>query len=273
MLRGMIGSPMSLAHPNGNLLHMTHEGPFDLYLESFPREPALDLAVSAVLQQEVAEGSRGASIRVHGASRMVLFGRRDTHESGYAEAVRAARNLGFTPVERLAGGRAAVFHAGTVGISVITPEADSTVGIRGRFTWVAGATVAAFQSLGIDARLGAVAGEYCPGEFSVNASGERKLAGFAQRLVRGAAHVTGVVVVDDPMGINAVLAPVYGALGLAMDPTATGSVGSEAEGIGTVEFIQALIAAFPATLHEASLPRALVEAARARVPSLISPCR
>lgn len=244
---------------------------FDLFLEGFPDEPALDLAVSAVLHQEVAAGSLGPSIRIHPASRMVVFGRRDTHEPGYPEAVRIAREHGFTPVERLAGGRAAIFHAGTVGISVVTPELDSTVGIRERFSVVAETTVEALRSLGIDARVGAVPGEYCPGEFSVNARGVSKLAGYAQRLVRGAAHVTGVIVVDDPAGINEVLEPVYAALGLALDPSTTGSVTTEVNGIDRAEFTRAFIEAFPAPLQEASLPRALVEAARARVPGLISP--
>lgn len=245
--------------------------PVNLFLQGFPDEPAVDLAVSAVIHDEVASRSLGPSVRIHPTSRMVAFGRRDTHEAGYDEAVRISRKLGFTPVERLAGGRAAIFHAGIMGLSMITPEADSTVGIRERFSLMAEATVKALRSLGVDARVGEVPGEYCPGEFSVNVRGSKKLAGFSQRLIRGAAHVTGLIVIDGPVEVNAVLEPVYDALGLVFDPSATGSVVAEVGGVDHAGLARALIEAFPASLHEATLPLALVEAARARVPGLISP--
>ena len=67
-------------------------------------------------------------------------------------------------------------------------------------------------SLGVDARVGEVAGEYCPGEFSVNARGAAKLAGIGQRVVVGGAHVGGVIVVRGAGRIREVLTPIYEAL-------------------------------------------------------------
>ena len=53
-----------------------------------------------------------------------------------------------------------------------------------------------FRRLGVDARVGEIPGEYCPGAYSVNARGVKKLMGVGQRLVPSAAHVGGVVVVN-----------------------------------------------------------------------------
>ena len=91
--------------------------------------------------------------------------------------------------------------------------------------------VRAFASLGIDARVGEVPGEYCPGADSVNARGERKLMGVGQRLVSRGSHVGGVVVVDGADRVNDVLVPVYRALGLEWRPEATGAVAEEAPGV------------------------------------------
>lgn len=249
-------------------------GPFQLFFEGFPAEPGLDIALSAVLQDRVAAGVMGPSIRLHPTSRMVAFGRRDTHEQGFSEAVAVARGHGFLPVNRLAGGRAAVFHEATLAVSVVTPERDSTVGIRDRFGFVAELTATALRGLGVDARVGEVPGEYCPGEFSVNARGVRKVAGYGQRLVRGAAHVGGVIVLDGVDDINAVLLPVYAALGLTFDQATTGSVANEVGSIPVHDVLRAVATAFRSVTEcvEVDLPRVLVEEARTRVGAFVSPC-
>jgi hypothetical protein len=61
----------------------------------------------------------------------------------------------------------------------------------------------------------------------VNARGAVKLMGVGQRLVRGAAHVGGVIVVADADRIRDVLVPVYAALGLDWDPATAGSIEDE----------------------------------------------
>ncbi|MFO7548272.1 MAG: hypothetical protein R6X29_05295, partial [Acidimicrobiia bacterium] len=55
--------------------------------------------------------------------------------------------------------------------------------------------------------------------------------GVGQRLVRGAAHVGGVVVVDGSGHIREVLEPVYRALGLDWNPATVGDLASEAPGV------------------------------------------
>jgi octanoyl-[GcvH]:protein N-octanoyltransferase len=80
----------------------------------------------------------------------------------------------------------------------------------------------------MDARVGEVAGEYCPGRYSVNARGAVKLAGIGQRVVRGGSHTGVVLVIEGEDRINAVLEPVYAKLGLEWERGATGSVRAEA---------------------------------------------
>ena len=70
-------------------------------------------------------------------------------------------------------------------------------------------------------------GEYCPGEYSVNARGARKLMGVGQRVIRGAAHVGGVLVVRDSGRVRRALEPVYDAMRVAWDPATAGSVEDE----------------------------------------------
>lgn len=194
-----------------------------LLTESFS-PPSLDTAVSAALLERVDRGDLKGSLRLFVPERSVAFGRQDRVRPGYREAVAAAEAAGFTPVERLAGGRAAVFHEGTLAFALATAEAAPRETIHQRFEAVAAILASALIDLGIDARVGEVAGEYCPGGYSVNAAGKSKLVGLGQRLARHAAHVGGVVVVDRPDLVNLPLEPVYAALDYDWDPGVTGAI-------------------------------------------------
>jgi octanoyl-[GcvH]:protein N-octanoyltransferase len=156
--------------------------------------------------------------------RVVAFGKRDKLAPGYAAAVAAAGELGFGSMLRLGGGRAAVFHEGTLELAHAVPDADAQSGIRERFEATAKLIAEALAGLGVDARVGEVAGEYCPGRWSVNAGGTRKLAGVGQRVISGGAHVGTVVVAEDAASIRRVLEPVYAALELDWDPATAGAV-------------------------------------------------
>ena len=110
---------------------------------------------------------------------------------------------------RLAGGRAAVFHEGTMEIGHAVPEDEPRAGIHERFEGTAGRSARALGRLGVDARVGEVPGEYCPGRYSVNARGAAKLAGIGQRIVAGGSHTGVVLVVSGEERIDEVLRPVY----------------------------------------------------------------
>ena len=231
-----------------------------LLTEDFADRPAFDTAVSHALMRRVARGENNETLRLSIPGRMVAFGRQDTVATGYRQAVAAARAGGFVPVERLAGGRAAVFTEDTIAFSWAIPTADARAGITQRFEDLATIMAAAFGRLGLDARVGEVAGEYCPGTYSVNLEGSRKVMGVGQRLIRGAAHIGGVVVVAGANVINAILDPVYAAMEFEWKPAATGALADSVPGLFNSDVIDALVAEFgeryelvPATVDAATL--------------------
>jgi octanoyl-[GcvH]:protein N-octanoyltransferase len=216
----------------------------DVIRRSFPGEPELGTAVSEAIMRRVAAGELPPTVRVHRPGREVAFGRQDVNAPGYQAAREAATAHGFAPVERLAGGRAAVFHEGTVAFARAYPDPEPPKRTYERFEEVAGWVRAALGRVGVaDPRVGEVPGEYCPGAYSVNAGGTRKLAGIGQRMITGAAHVGGVVVASGEDEIRGVLVPVYEALGLDWAPETTGSVAGElGRAVDRIELIDALVA-------------------------------
>jgi lipoate-protein ligase A len=171
----------------------------------------------------------------------VAFAKRDAVAPGYEEAVRAAREHGFEATLRLAGGRAAIFHDGTMEIGHAVPGDEPRAGIHERFERTAGRLARALARLGVDARVGEVAGEYCPGRYSVNARGAVKLAGIGQRVVGGGSHTGVVLVVEGEERINEVIGPVYAALGLDWDASVTGSVRMEAPSASWADVRDAIV--------------------------------
>ncbi len=217
---------------------------FTLIDQAFPHPAAMDVAVSHSILDAVSRGEMGGVLRLHVPGRVVAFGRSDRATPGYPKAVRATEAHGFAAIERLAGGRAAVFHEGTLAFSWVVPDPEPRKRTMERFKTISSVMVEAFSALGVDARIGEIPGEYCPGEFSVNLAGKFKIMGVGQRVVRGAAHVGGVVVVNDAHRIREVLVPVYRALGLDWDPRTTGAISDHAPGIGTAAVATAIVESF-----------------------------
>jgi lipoate-protein ligase A len=225
------------------------------------QDPALDVALPHALLDLVAVGRRRPVLRCYRPAATVAFGRRDAFLPGFATAAGAARRHGFTPVIRGAGGRAAAYDDGCLIFDEIMPADGSE--IRERFAEDAHRQARALQSLGVDARVGEVTGEYCPGEFSVNARGRVKLIGAAERIVRGAWLHSSVIVVEGAPGLRAVLEDVYAALGLDWNPETTGVVADEAPGAGLEDVRRVLLGEYesryalsPAALTSTDLARA-----------------
>jgi lipoate-protein ligase A len=190
---------------------------------SHHEDPLLDTAISRALLHRVAAGELPETLRLYRPPRLVSFGRLDLLERGVAAAAQAATDAGFAAVQRVGGGRAAVFHEGTIAFAHAIPDPDPPAGMRERFARAAGAIAQALRDAGVDARAGEVPGEYCPGEFSVNAEGRLKLAGTAQRMIRGGAYVEGVVVIEGADLVRDALVPVYEALEFPWDPATAGA--------------------------------------------------
>ena len=189
-----------------------------LLTQAFADRPAYDTAVSAAILARVARDELPETVRLARPGAMVAFGKQDVSSAGYDDAGAAAREHGFDAVKRLAGGRAAVFCEQTVAFAWAERNSDPWPGTHDRFRRVADMLERALRTLGVDARTGEVPGEYCPGEYSINARGCTKLVGLGQRIIKGATHLGGVIVVADAGRIRDVLLPVYEALGLAWDP-------------------------------------------------------
>ena len=203
--------------------------------------PALDTALSRALLERTSAGDLPQTLRIWRPDAIVTFGRLDAVSDGYHEAIEAAHAHGFAGVERLEGGRAAVFHEQTVAFAHTVRDMHPVEGTHARFDATAALMARALARLGVDARVGEVPGEYCPGAYSVSARGARKLMGVGQRVVAGAAHVGGVLVVGESWRVREVLEPVYEALDLDWDPSITGSVDDEVRGVTYEEAERAIL--------------------------------
>jgi octanoyl-[GcvH]:protein N-octanoyltransferase len=214
-----------------------------LLRDSFPERPALDIAVSHALLTRVAAGELEATVRLYRPGPTLAFGRLDALAPGFRRAGAAARDHGLVPVVRLAGGHAAAYHEDSLIYEEITPQPDVTAGLHERFRDGAALLAGALDGLGVDARVGEIPGEYCAGAYTVSASGRLKLAGVAQRAVRGAALLTAFVLVAGGDRLRAALVDVYRALELAWDPRTAGALADVLPGASIVAVEQALLAA------------------------------
>ena len=210
----------------------------------WPDEPGLDTALSKVILDRVSAGEMPATLRLYVPGREVAFGKRDAVAPEYPQAVAAAREAGFTPVERLAGGRAAVFTEHTIAFSLAVPEEDPRTTIYERFGEVTDLIVAAFARLSVSSQVGEVPGEYCPGEYSVNHDGRLKLMGVGQRLAKRAAHIGGVITVARTDLLLRALIPVYRALNLEWRPATVGTLADVRSSVTTDDTLGALKAVF-----------------------------
>jgi lipoate-protein ligase A len=243
-----------------------------LFTEHSETVPGHDTGISHALVLEVGAGRQPETLRLHETADIVAFGRHDTITPGYDRAVAAAIARGFTPVERLAGGRAAVFHTGTLAFAWAIPSEDPRAGVTERFKLITQILRDAIRSIGVEAEVGELAGEYCPGAYSIHGDHRIKLVGVGQRLVRGAAHVGGVICVRDGERIRNVLEPVYHELGLEWDPSTAGAIDEFLPEV-TVDVVRdAIVTGFQSRfeLEWASIPEDIVRAGLELAPAHIS---
>ncbi len=239
-----------------------------LIRDSYPALGGLDTTLARALLRSVSAGVIGETFRIYSPGRVLAFGKRDSTEVGFQRAAEASRRHGYVPIVRLAGGRAAVFHENTLAFGWTLPIAAPREGIQDRFEALAKLLVRAFARVGVETKIGEIPGEYCPGRFSVHHGAGRKVMGVGQRLAHNAAHVGGVIVVGGAAAINDVIGPVYGALGVDFDPSATGSLDEMAPGLTLSAVSDAIVVELAqlAAVVEDTLSVATVAAGRAMVP-------
>jgi len=237
--------------------------------QGYDDSDGLDTGVSDALLRRVGDGSAPETFRISMPGNVVAFGKQDRIAPGFDRATELAGRHGFASVIRLPGGRAAVFHDEVISFSWTIPNADPIRDIRKRFALVAELVITTLAGLGIDASVGEIPGEYCPGEFSVSHDGSIKLAGIGQRLTKGAAHVGGVLVVGGSQRIGEVLVPVYGALGIDWDPSTVGALDDVIPTLNVSTVTDALITALSSTMPtmEAALDEETLDLARTLAPT------
>jgi octanoyl-[GcvH]:protein N-octanoyltransferase len=234
-----------------------------LVRESSGRPPSLEVAISHALVEELSEGAPGPVLRIYRPAPTLAFGRIDVLRPGFPAAAAAAREHGFEPVVRAPGGHAVAYHRGCLVVDELIPAADPLTGMQERFARSGAVLAEALRAVGIDSRLGRVAGEFCPGDFTVNARGAVKLVGTAQRVVRHASLLAASVAVLDAAALRGVLGDVYRALELEWDPATVGGVEDEVAGATVDDVERAILAAYgrrwelvPALLAAGTLDRA-----------------
>lgn len=190
---------------------------------------SLDTAISRAVLQRVSSGDLPETLEISRPHRSVAFGKHDALTEGFTNAVDIAVTQGFDPTIRIAGGRAVVFHRHIVRFAWTLPMTDPVVQMHDRFRTVAQHVVATLGTFGVPASIGELENEYCPGVYSIHTPNAGKVMGQGQRLAKHAAQVAGMIVVSDAASVNEALIPIYSALGLAMDPSMTGSVSSHVD--------------------------------------------
>ena len=198
--------------------------PLHVIFGGLKRDAPLDTAISRAILQRVNSGELPATLQVGMPHRVVAFGKHDTFAPGFMRAVGIAKDQAFDTTVRIAGGRAVVFHPGTVRFAWTVPEVEPANTMHFRFAALAEAVVSTLAELGFDSEIGELPNEYCAGRYSVHLTAGGKIMGVGQRLARSAAQVGGMIVVNDTGSINAVLAPVYAELNVPFDAHATGAL-------------------------------------------------
>jgi octanoyl-[GcvH]:protein N-octanoyltransferase len=142
---------------------------------------------------------------------------------------------------REGGGHAVVYDQRSVVVEEWTPNAEIVIGIQERFDAGTARIAEALRSLGLDPDVGELPGEYCAGAHSVSLEGI-KVAGTAQRIVRGRALFAAVVLVGGGDLIRAAVTDIYAALELDWDPATAGAIQDVAPHI-TPEAVEAALRA------------------------------
>jgi lipoate-protein ligase A len=148
---------------------------------------------------------------------------RDVATFGYERAILQAEISGFTPVVRSPGGRAVAYHEESIVLDVMSHDPNPHQFINKRFEAIGQIFIETFSKLGIEAKLGQLPREFCPGKYSV-ISENVKLVGTAQRIMRGGWLIGASVIVRNALPIRDVLKGVYRSLALDMDPRTVGAL-------------------------------------------------
>jgi octanoyl-[GcvH]:protein N-octanoyltransferase len=221
------------------------------------RSAVADLVVpAALLRARHADWSELVQVYVaHGPT--VAFSSRDLRSPGILRATAIARAAGFETVVRSPGGRMVAYDAGAVVIDHLTRSSDLRQAGESTFALNAASHAAVLRGLGeVDAWVGEVDGEYCPGEYSINIGGQVKVVGSAQRITGTGALFSTVVQVELSDDVRAVIVAVSDALGYPLRASSIGGLADHAPGLTAQQVATTLAADYRERLAttDAELP-------------------
>jgi len=245
-----------------SIMAMDLSSPGRIFLDAVALEggPPQDVALGPVLLRSGLDGAREI-VRIFTPDATAAFSRRDTKQPGFSSAACAASSLGFVPVVRACGGRLAAYHDGTVVIDHIVRENNSHAGMHQRFEHFATLHAGVLTGFGLDAGVGEVPGEYCPGTYSVNAEGRCKIVGSAQRITRHGWLFSSIIQVTGSDRTREVLEAAYREIGYVLDIATIGSIEDFVPGVTVADVTAALLQSYtaPADHIGTRLPMELLE--------------
>lgn len=197
-------------------------GPGPVLVDLSGSSPEQDAALGPLLLRHGVGEARDI-LRIWSPSPAAAFSRRDTLRPGYARAAELVAAAGFVPVVRPHGGSLAVYDHGSVVIDHIHRASGSLSDPGPRFRHFAEMHATLLRNLGVPAKIGPVPGEYCPGDYSLNAAGT-KIVGSAQRVTKDGWLFSTVIQVSGASRWRAVLTPAYQALGYDFAPSTVGAL-------------------------------------------------
>lgn len=191
-----------------------------------------------------------AILRLRRPRPTAAFSPQDTTHSDYLRVIELARVRGFEPIERGTGGRLTLFDENALGITIIAPHAAPHQHMLQRYDILSGAIAEALVKLGIDARVGELPNEYCPGKYSVNAGGRIKLVGVAQRMNQRCLQLGAIIAVTRSDEACAGIAEAYRAMGLNFDPDTYGGITDLQPSLTYADVRSAMLDSVSAVLHQ-----------------------
>ena len=208
-------------------------------------ERSADLNASTRLISMVAASPElGRIVRIYRPAPTVAFSGLESRLSGFLDAVGEAAAFAFEPVVRPAGGRMVALDQNWIILDIITPEIEKTFSNREIYLDYGAEIVNVLREFGIDANLGPVDGEYCPGDYSINARGKIKLVGTAQRVRRGARLFSACMPISISYSVATLFERVNATLGLEWNPETLGGLNDEAPQITADVLEEKLVEAF-----------------------------
>lgn len=225
-------------------------GPFDVIDET--RQPGADpVQYAEYVRQSLTVMKPGYSgfLRLRRPKATAAFSPQDTAHGNYVEVRTRVNARGFVPVERGTGGRLTVFDDGALGITLLAPHSDAHAHMMARYEVFASAIAGGLRALGIDAHVGELPDEYCPGRFSINAERRVKLVGIAQRMTKCAYQMGAVISVRRSDAACAAIADAYSAMELPFDDRTYGGMTDFLPGASYEDVARTILASVTAVLN------------------------